>query len=83
MASDASGWMEDLIVEGAARVLVSLRRRFRPGRQVAVDLRSWRAGTDGGGRPRSYLGVGAEANLEASVAVIRELAGRRRHLGAR
>ena len=83
IASDACGCVEDLIVEGETGFSF-------PSGDVAALADRLRWIQDPGARERMAAGArarisewGPEANLEASVAVFRELAARRRHLGAR
>jgi glycosyltransferase involved in cell wall biosynthesis len=83
IASDACGCVDDLIVEGETGF------SFASGDVAALEDRLRRI-QDPGARERMAAGArahisewGPEANLEASVAVFRELARRRRHLGAR
>ena len=83
IASDACGCVDDLIVEGETGF------SFPSGDVAALAARLRRI-KDPGARERMGAGArarisewGPSANLEASVAVFRELAGQRRDLGAR
>ncbi len=83
VASDACGCVEDLIVEGETGFSF-------PSGDVAALADRLRWIQSPGARERVAAGArarisewGPEANLEASVAVFRELAARRGHLGAR